>query len=158
MVPTQCHRVRPGAVGVGGGGARIYRLGVGVRRPARRAARYKVERAAEAQQFTTMYKTVRHGENSLQYTILPQQDSGPHGVDSEAAAAAAAFGGRKEATACGRSAVLVAICVVLVGGVVAAVIVPFLVSSSIVIRTPHHRPLRPASAAPTPPPAPELLA
>lgn len=109
----------------------------------RRRRAYKAAAASQAQQFTSMYKTVRHGENSLQYTILPQQEGGPE-------AAAAFSSGRKESSGCGRSAVLVAICVVLVGGVVAAVVVPFLVSSQVVV---HYHRLR---GPPVPSPAPTV--
>lgn len=125
------------AKGAAGGGVSI----AGCARLRRRRA-YKATAASQAQQFTSMYKTVRHGENSLQYTILPQQEGGLE--------AAATFStGRKESSGCGRSAVLVAICVVLVGGVVAAVVVPFLVSSQVVV---HYHRLR----GPAPSPAPTL--
>lgn len=125
----------------GKGGGRGWGIDRGCARLRRRRA-YKAAAASQAQQFTSMYKTVRHGENSLQYTILPQQEGGLE--------AAATFStGRKESSGCGRSAVLVAICVVLVGGVVAAVVVPFLVSSQVVV---HYHRLR----GPAPSPAPTL--
>jgi hypothetical protein len=79
-----------------------------------------------------MYKTVRHGENSLQYTILPQDPD---------SAAACTVTTTKHTTSSGRTAVLVAICVILVGSVVAAVVVPLLVSARLVLPAPHRRAL-----------------
>lgn len=81
-----------------------------------------------------MYKTVRHGENSLQYTILPQQD--------DAAAITAAnnnnicgrisAGVRRRARR-GRTATILIMTLILACGVVgAAVVVPLLVSSDLV--------------------------
>jgi hypothetical protein len=80
-----------------------------------------------------MYKTVRHGENSLQYTILPQQD--------DAAAVTAAnisFYGRSSAgvrrrARRGRKATILIMALILACGVVgAAVVVPLLVSPDLV--------------------------
>jgi hypothetical protein len=80
-----------------------------------------------------MYKTVRHGENSLQYTILPQQD------DTAAITAAnisiygrSGAGVRKKARR-GRKATILIVALILACGVVgAAVVVPLLVSADLV--------------------------
>lgn len=77
-----------------------------------------------------MYKTVRHGENSLQYTILPQQE------DSNASVAISA-GGRSSAgvrrrARRGRTATILILTLILACGVVgAAVVVPLLVSTDL---------------------------
>ncbi|KAJ9577362.1 hypothetical protein L9F63_006042 [Diploptera punctata] len=61
-----------------------------------------------------MYKTIRHGENSLQYTILPQQE------DSNTAS-----GGRRRGT------ILIITLVLACGIVGAAVVVPLLLSTDL---------------------------
>lgn len=79
-----------------------------------------------------MYKTVRHGENSLQYTILPQQD------DSAAMTANSSVCGRSSTSVRrrsrrGRTATILILTLILACGVVgAAVLVHVLISTNLV--------------------------
>ncbi|XP_046981864.1 putative protein TPRXL isoform X1 [Schistocerca americana] len=85
-----------------------------------------------------MYRTVRHGENSLQYTILPQQDD----LGNSGAASGAGPAGRRTRKAGGgrlKLALVLGVALVLAAGAVTtAVLVPLM------IPRPHgaaHRPL-----------------
>ncbi|XP_002099734.3 mucin-5AC [Drosophila yakuba] len=84
-----------------------------------------------------MYKTIRHGENSLQYTILPQNDdfriegklSGAGRSASTSASASASASGKAKGQRRRRSFFaylgLIFVCTVIIG----AVLIPFLVSA-----------------------------
>ncbi|XP_039496678.1 A-agglutinin anchorage subunit [Drosophila santomea] len=86
-----------------------------------------------------MYKTIRHGENSLQYTILPQNDdfriegklsgAGRSASTSASASASASASGKAKGQRRRRSFFaylgLIFVCTVIIG----AVLIPFLVSA-----------------------------
>lgn len=68
-----------------------------------------------------MYKTVRHGENSLQYTILPQHEEGSVLVKP------------RKSKKKGKTAAVLTITTILICGVIAtAVLVPLLLTSDLV--------------------------
>lgn len=68
-----------------------------------------------------MYKTVRHGENSLQYTILPQQEEGAVNVRP------------RKSKKKGKTAAVLTITIILICGIIAtAVLVPLLLTSDLV--------------------------
>jgi len=70
-----------------------------------------------------MYKTVRKGENSLQYTILPQQDDG---------SVVTTRPGSRRHRKKGKTVAVLALTVVLICGVIAtAVLVPLLLTSDL---------------------------
>jgi len=84
-----------------------------------------------------MYKTIRHGENSLQYTILPQNDdfriegklsgsgrSGSAGGGASSTASVKAKGQRRRRSFFAYLG-LIFVCTVIIG----AVLIPFLVSA-----------------------------
>ncbi|XP_022219158.2 mucin-2 [Drosophila obscura] len=80
-----------------------------------------------------MYKTIRHGENSLQYTILPQNDDFRIEGKLSAASSSSSTASSKRSTAAGQRRRrsffaylgLIFVCTVIIG----AVLIPFLVSA-----------------------------
>jgi hypothetical protein len=80
-----------------------------------------------------MYKTVRHGENSLQYTILPQQDDTAVVTAANISIYGRSSAGVRRKARRGRKATILIMALFLACGVVgAAVIVPLLVSPELV--------------------------
>lgn len=81
-----------------------------------------------------MYKTVRHGENSLQYTILPQQDDATAITAANNNICGRISAGVRRRARRGRTATILIMTLILACGVVgAAVIVPLLVSTDLVV-------------------------
>jgi hypothetical protein len=81
-----------------------------------------------------MYKTVRHGENSLQYTILPQQDDAATITASNNNICGRISAGVRRRARRGRTATILIMTLILACGVVgAAVVVPLLVSTDLVV-------------------------
>lgn len=81
-----------------------------------------------------MYKTVRHGENSLQYTILPQQDDAAAITASNNNICGRISAGVRRRARRGRTATILIMTLILACGVVgAAVVVPLLVSTDLVV-------------------------
>lgn len=80
-----------------------------------------------------MYKTVRHGENSLQYTILPQQDDAAAVTAANISIYGRSSAGVRRRARRGRKATILIMALILACGVVgAAVVVPLLVSPDLV--------------------------
>jgi phage tail protein X len=80
-----------------------------------------------------MYKTVRHGENSLQYTILPQQDDAAAITAANNNICGRISAGVRRRARRGRTATILIMTLILACGVVgAAVVVPLLVSTDVV--------------------------
>ena len=81
-----------------------------------------------------MYKTVRHGENSLQYTILPQQDDAAVITAANNNICGRISAGVRRRARRGRTATILIVTLILACGVVgAAVVVPLLVSTDLVV-------------------------
>jgi hypothetical protein len=80
-----------------------------------------------------MYKTVRHGENSLQYTILPQQDDAAAVTAANISIYGRSSAGVRRRARRGRKATILIMALILACGVVgAAVVVPLFVSPDLV--------------------------
>jgi hypothetical protein len=80
-----------------------------------------------------MYKTVRHGENSLQYTILPQQDDTAVVTAANISIYGRSSAGVRRKARRGRKLTILIMALILACGVVgAAVVVPLLVSTDLV--------------------------
>jgi len=87
----------------------------------------------EARNVATMYKTVRHGENSLQYTILPQQDDAGAITSANSSMCGRTSAGVRRRARRGRTATILIMTLILACGVVgAAVVVPLLISTDLV--------------------------
>jgi hypothetical protein len=80
-----------------------------------------------------MYKTVRHGENSIQYTILPQQDDSAVVTAANISICGRSRAGARRKARRGRKVTILIMALILACGVVgAAVVVPLLVSPDLV--------------------------